>query len=94
MSDNLQTLVLPKNKLEILEIFRRYDFRDPLGHSLEYCAEFQMLVAGYCGKEPTLKELYEKRAEINDNAILSWEQLAENMERIAKEQAENYKKIC
>lgn len=69
---------LPKNKSEILVVFRRYDFRDALGHPLENCAEF---------KEPTLKELYENQDEIdnalpNDTLILTSEKLMEMFDRV------------
>lgn len=53
--------ILPHDKDEINAIFRRYDFRDELGHPLLLCSEFVQLVDAYCKAGGTSKEKSDAR---------------------------------
>lgn len=39
---------LPKNKADLMAVFRKYDFKDDHGHRIDCCLEFLQLVDAYC----------------------------------------------
>lgn len=48
MAQQTEKYNLAHQKEDILETFRRYDFKDANGHELLLCNEFQQLVDWYC----------------------------------------------